>query len=118
MERAAKAHLSVDAVLDALSHRYRRILLTHLADEGPTVELGDLVATVAEREHDAPVHELAESEVGQIHLELHHLHLPKLSDHGLVTYEPGDDSATLERDARPVLEALDAIRRRTSSAKR
>lgn len=63
----------------------RRTALDVLADRTVPVELDDVAAAVAERENgDSPAD--AES-VERVALSLHHVHLPKMADFGVVDYD-------------------------------
>lgn len=59
----------------------RRDALRELADQELPVELSALAAAVAERRDGA------EDPAG-VSVSLHHVHLPKLAQHGVVEYDP------------------------------
>lgn len=63
----------------------RRHALAVLLDRSAPVDLADLAATVAERE-DGMVPE-DEGDVERVRTTLHHVHLPMLDDHDLLTYD-------------------------------
>lgn len=68
-----------------LSSTRRRVTLDVLARRGDSVHLRDLAAAVAERE-DGPASPDG-GVVDRVAVSLHHVHLPKLSDHDLVDYD-------------------------------
>lgn len=79
------ASLSWDATFDALSHQYRRDVLRFVSDAADRTATVDdlashLVDRAAERADDPPRRE-------RIAAALHHVHLPTLSDAGVVDYD-------------------------------
>lgn len=77
--------LSVDAILSLLSHHRRRNLLAYLVDEADRMAtIEECVSHIAEREEartgDRPGHDHVETD-------LHHTHIPKLEDAGIVEYD-------------------------------
>jgi len=74
---------SDDQVYDALGADRRRAVLAVLAREG-ALEARELAAAVAEAEGGR------DGEVDDVHRSLHHVHLPKLDDAGLVAYDHED----------------------------
>ncbi|WP_276281175.1 winged helix-turn-helix domain-containing protein [Halorussus caseinilyticus] len=78
--------LSLDATLELLAHSDRRAILDYLLDaEDSTATVGELadylVAKKAERTGEQPGHDHVLST-------LHHVHIPKLADSGVVDYDP------------------------------
>lgn len=63
----------------------RRVTLEVLTDWSAPVDVEDLAAAVAEREADGA----DESTVRRVTVSLHHLHLPKMAEAGVVDYDPG-----------------------------
>ncbi|QLG60592.1 DUF7344 domain-containing protein [Halorarum salinum] len=90
----------IDRFFDALGETRRRLVLLYLNDHG-CADLDRLVALVAEHEGV----ETDDREVERIRLNLHHQQLPKLADHGLVSYDPRTNVACLE----PLPEAVEEI---------
>lgn len=69
----------VSVALEALSNEWRRRTLSLLSGQ-ETMSVDELVETLAaEADHRKPTETL--------HLELHHCHLPKLADIGLIRYD-------------------------------
>lgn len=81
-------------LFDAVSNRYRRCALAFLA-EGPTSP-ADLATRVAAWEHGTHPGRLADAEVDAIHAALHHVHLPKLEEAGLVERTAGGNVAAVD----------------------
>lgn len=95
---ASSDGLDSDAVFECLSARERREIVAELCVRG-SASLRGLVDAVAET-GDRPE---------RVELELHHRHLPKLADAGLVEYdsedravEPTDRTAAVDAAARTV----------------
>lgn len=98
--------LSKDDLFELLSdHRRRSVLRCLAAHEGSEpVGVGTLVDRVSSegsstgRVSDA--HERAR-------IQLHHNHLPKLEDHGIIEYDPARERVTPARDLTPLLPYLE-----------
>lgn len=100
-DSARVGDVSVDRLLDLLADRRRRAVLRNLADEP------DESMTV--RELRRSLHRDSGLSERQLRQELHHRHLPALSDAGLVTVD--DDVVRYRADHRAerLLETIDAI---------
>lgn len=80
------ASLSVDALLEVLAHRYRRDTLRYLVNApGHVAALKEVVDHLVEVETQATG---ARPGRDQIETALHHTHLPKLTNAGVVEYDP------------------------------
>ena len=90
----ASTDLSVDDLFDVLSTARRRAVLAVLTGEHSSMDVESLARDVAARERDVAPVTLSESIVEEVHVTLHHVHLPKLDDVGLVDYDPDDRSVT------------------------
>lgn len=101
----------MDAVFDVLAdRRRRRVLYCLVRDPDGVRELPDLVADVRAEEEggDEPGGVAAEAAIER---ELHHRHLPKLADAGLIDYDPRQ--GTIRYTGSPGLEAwVDRARQR------
>ena len=80
------AELSATEYHSLLSSKRRRLTLASLTDRATPVELGDCAAIVADAETDGG--EASPATVDRIELTLHHVHLPKLSEFGVIEYDP------------------------------
>lgn len=76
-------------LFDALAHRRRRQTLRVLRDAGVPLPLSELATRVARREQATPNGGPTDPE--RVELTLHHWHLPKLAESGLVIYAYSDD---------------------------
>lgn len=93
---------ALDAILDALSHQYRRILLEYLITRRHSVVTVEdattfMQRTLRERQGTAPPRD-------EITLELHHRHLPTLEAANVIGYDP--DRQTIEYEYNKNLERV------------
>lgn len=78
-------HHDIDDLISVLDHRIRREVIHYLVNERhPETDLDAIAAHIAEVRKGAG--ESIEQE--QLALRLHHLHLPKLADTGLIEFDP------------------------------
>jgi DNA-binding transcriptional ArsR family regulator len=86
---------SVSALYAALSHPFRRIVLYRLREREPrsVEELAESVAACATSQRDDAGAPSGEEAVCQ---RLYHVHLLKLADLGLVTYDPDVGTVALD----------------------
>lgn len=94
VHRPRRGAPSLDALFEVLSDRRRRILLELLRTTDAPIALADAVREVLEREHETQFGELSDEIVEDVHVSLHHVHVPKLVTAGLVEYDA--DRRTLE----------------------
>jgi len=87
--------LDSDALFDVLSNDRRRSALSLLDGLDAPTTLADLADAVATRERDVPGTEVPPDAVESIHLELYHVHVPKMEHVGLVEYSRDPDSVSL-----------------------
>lgn len=90
-----EATLSEDVVADALADPRRRVLLAYLDEcefPVPREELAEQIAA-AEGGADVSTERRREIEIG-----LHHAHLPRLDDAGIVEYDRRSDMVVLEEE--------------------
>lgn len=79
--------LSLDTVYTLLSHNRRRAVLDLLLTHDRALTLTDLRNEVVEWEENAEITEIPGEKVKQVHTELHHVHIPKLTEAGVVIYD-------------------------------
>ncbi|MBV0926255.1 hypothetical protein KTS45_18775 [Halomicroarcula limicola] len=81
----ALEQLSNSEYYEILSSDRRRTTLKVLTEQTTPVELEALAAAVATRENDTDT--ATEERIKQVAVTLHHLHLPKMDDFGVVEYD-------------------------------
>ena len=91
-----------DEVFAALSHPRRRYLLYAVANHEGGETLATLAAEIAAREGDKPIDEVTDDERKLVHISLHHSHVPKLVDLGVISHHEKDDVVVQTRDAERV----------------
>lgn len=77
-----------ETVLELCQSKYRRVILAVLTGEQRALTVNDLAKTIVEQVHQKSVSETSKDEITQIQVSLHHVHLPKLAEAGLVTWDP------------------------------
>ncbi|WP_225335691.1 DUF7344 domain-containing protein [Halomicrobium urmianum] len=96
----------IDRLYDVLDHDCRRFVLRSLLDHR-TLALADLAELIAERDHDVAFPDVPEAAVLRTYASLHHNHLPKLDEAGLVTYDEEAELVSLSAaDQRAHVETL------------
>lgn len=110
--RGAEAQIDRDTALRLLSHTYRRALLARLESADATLPLADAAEAVVRRSDTRSIDEISADETERVSLALHHSHIPKLADEGVVAYDR--DRSTVELTARG--EALVSVQRRLPRA--
>lgn len=86
------------AIFDALSRRRRRYCcycLSAVADGETTVDAP--AAEVVRTETGVDGSDPSDDDYDRVRSSLHHRHLPKLADAGIVVYEPADRTVTYRR---------------------
>jgi len=77
--------LDADERYDLLAAERRRAVLAVLDERGAPVALDDLTEAVAARESDETRGEAR----GRLAISLHHVHLPRMADLGVLDYDAG-----------------------------
>ena len=103
---SSEGNAPLDATFDALANPRCRVALRHLAECDDALVVDDLVAHLAGEFDEAA----SETRLGT---SLHHTHLPKLDDAGLVEYDPDCGLVRLRDDSRfetlaPAIDALES----------
>ena len=77
--------LSTDQRHKLLEAKRRRLVLTALAGQKGQVALEALAESVATREYGS---DCADADIERVEVTLHHVHLPKMDDLGVLGYDP------------------------------
>lgn len=102
--------LTPDQVFDALGNDWRRRALFVLwTREEPMTLAGLADETVAER-CDTSVDEVSAEQRKRAATSLHHVHLPKLADNGIVDYDPHGNTVELTASRRDLEPYVDLVR--------
>jgi len=97
-----REQLSIDKLHRILASERRRLILSYLATtSAETTGIDELINAVARREHP---HRGPATYREHIEIDLHHVHLPKLADAGVIEYDPV--SETVQYDGSEKLESL------------
>lgn len=81
---------SVDELFDVLTEARRRSVLSILEGRRTSMEVEELAHAVAVRENDVASATVSEATAHEVHVTLHHVHLPKLDEATLVNYDRDD----------------------------
>ncbi|MFC4451760.1 DUF7344 domain-containing protein [Halorussus aquaticus] len=103
--------VGIDEVLSLLSDRYRRHALACLDGLPAPVTLEGLTDQVAGREFQQPPDKVSMIKRTQIATALHHTHLPKLEEVGIIVYDSDEGKVTEISIEPPLTGFLDKIRR-------
>lgn len=82
--------LDLEGVSAVLDHPRRRRVLG-VVEEREAISMRDLAAAVAAREADVPVREVAEDRRRSVAIALHHVHVPKLAEAGVLSVDRDED---------------------------
>lgn len=97
--------IAVEQIHRLLASARRRYVLSHLSSSpGEDVPLDDVVTAVVEREHPDPG---PLSHRDRVETDLHHVHLPKLADSGVVSHDP--EAGTVRYEPSEAVETLLAV---------
>lgn len=88
----------LDTMFDVLSADRRRYTLQYLVETDATVPLSELAAAVATTETDES--SVSADSRQQVAIDLHHRHLPKLADEGLISYDADANLTTVTETGR------------------
>lgn len=86
-----------DSLRDLLSHERRRRVLACLREHG-SLPLSDLASEVARREHDEALPQAPETEELCVFLALSNVHVPKLAEADVVSYDRDESVVALAED--------------------
>lgn len=85
-------------VHEVLAHPRRKAILSILSERETSLQTTDLATQLAALEADKPLVEVTEEEHRTVRVSLHHVHLPKLDDYGVVDWNTESGEVSLESD--------------------
>lgn len=104
----AEAILELDHVYQALAHPRRRYLCYTLFEDTEW-SLSELASKIAAWENDMSEHAVTGCQRTQVYVALYHIHVPKLVDEGVITFDETAEVITAAEDATQVLQALQGM---------
>ncbi|PSQ01291.1 hypothetical protein BRC94_04195 [Halobacteriales archaeon QS_5_70_17] len=96
--RSTETALSEEKLYAALAEDRRRRTLSYLVETGAAATLDELTTAIAAAEDRTPPTDLSPSTTRTVGIALHHVHLPKLDEKGLVEYDSDDRVVSLTVD--------------------
>lgn len=105
-EGDTESPLPLEIVFRALANERRRTILYHLTSCTYPVPFEEVVDKVAVQESKTYVTDIPAKVYEQIALDLHHTHLPKLAQWGIIEYEKDLKLITVAETLRPLDEYL------------
>lgn len=85
IERQLTQHLPSKTRQSVLAHRHRQLALRRLAKQDTPLHVADLARDLAEL--DADVDTRSHDEVKSLATRLYHVHLPKLDEAGIISFD-------------------------------
>ncbi|WP_435180882.1 DUF7344 domain-containing protein [Halorussus sp. AFM4] len=99
----------LDRYLRTLGDERRRHLLYYLSDN-PSATVDELAREVAARDTDRATSAVSEEECDRMRAKLHHEHLPRLRDYGIVDYDERNRDVRLVDRSQVLLMLLQVCR--------
>lgn len=101
--------LPTHTIYDLLSHRRRRAMLRRLDEHENPISLFDLSRWVALGEADSDGDGVRSKRLRNVRISLYHVHVPKLSNAGVVAFDRADRTVELLDDGQALLHRLEAL---------
>jgi hypothetical protein len=105
----ASSELSQDALFSTLRNERRREVIAYLRDRESHADLRDLSEHVAAVENDCEQTDVTYDQRKRVQTALYQMHLPKLADRAIVSYDRRAGEIELAAGAQPYLAYLDAV---------
>lgn len=81
-----EAPIDLDQIFEILSNERRRRVIRYLKDVDEPVEVGALAEQIAAEENGKAVSELRAQERKRVHVGLYQVHIPKMDEYGVVSF--------------------------------
>jgi hypothetical protein len=112
MSEVPACNAAANTAFEMLGNSRRRWLLYALADAGGEVSLDALTRSVAAAEQDLAESEVTDSQARRVYIPLYQMHIPRLEEAGVVTYDSETGTVRLT-DPDPILYPI--VRRQPTS---
>lgn len=103
-ERESPLSVSLDTAFDVLADSKRRQVLEYLDFEDASASLDTLAKYVARRQTNPGCSAVSAETIDSMRTDLHHTHVPKLAQCGMVDYDEDADRVELTDTGREVIE--------------
>lgn len=100
--------LELDHVYEALGHSRRRYLCYTLFEDTEWT-LDELSTKIAAWENDIPQHDVSTRQQEKVYVSLYHIHIPKLVDNGVLTFDDVTKTVRPAANAEQVVIALEGM---------
>lgn len=94
------------SIMDAVTHPTRREVLEYLETRRSPVPLDELADHVGEPYTITDPLRRSDDRVHQVKMQLYHVHLPKLNEEGLATFDPEDLTVTITEEGAEAMSRL------------
>lgn len=79
--------IPVDELFGLLANERRQALISVLATRDGPVDVDELTRAIAALETSTDATDVDEADLRRVRLTLHHVHLPKMADRGVISYD-------------------------------
>lgn len=98
--------LTNDEIFDILSNSRRRRLLYYLHRRDGSAEIRELARLIAAEENDIEPEDVSEDAVRRVYISLYQLHVPNLTEHGLLEHDEDAARVSLTDRVDEILEVF------------
>ncbi|RKD97201.1 DUF7344 domain-containing protein [Halopiger aswanensis] len=85
---------SADTIFALLSNQRRRYVVNVLSEQEPPIALHDLIISVSSLEAETEPENIAAETIDEVATTLNHVHLPKLDDANIISYNTETNTVT------------------------
>lgn len=104
--------LSEEECFDLLSDYRRRLTVEYLRSRGEVTTIQELAIKIAARENGIPEDRLTDKQQKRVYTSLHHLHVPRMAEMGVIEYDEGKDTVAIGPSAATLEPYLDTDERK------
>ena len=103
-----EAVLGLDHLFTSLAHPRRRYLLYTLKEDTEWT-IADIATKIVAWEQDVPTDRVEEDEMMRAYVSLYHVHVPKLVDQGMITFDRDAETIAYGEHTAQALAALEGV---------